>query len=135
MRATASPTPARWPCCTRRPPARPTATPSTTGPVTASGSRAAPSPPSPPAPPHGFPFYYGARNRVWLARRPLPTLLGALYVVSFVARTLPRLRARDDVRQALRGYRDGLRGTAGERRPLRARTLWRMTRAGRPPIM
>jgi hypothetical protein len=39
------------------------------------------------------------------------------------------------VQESARGYRDGLRGTSGRRRPLRARTLVRMTRAGRPPIM
>ena len=91
--------------------------------------------PSPTGQPHGYSFYYGARNRVWLARRHLPLALGAVYVTGFILRTLPRLRSRRDARGALRGYRDGLRGPAGERRPLRARTLWRMTRAGRPPIM
>ena len=91
--------------------------------------------PSPTGAPHGYSFYYGARNRVWLARRHLPLPLAALYVTGFVLRTLPRLRSRQNAREALRGYRDGLRGPAGERKPLRAGTLWRMTRAGRPPIM
>ena len=91
--------------------------------------------PSPTGRPHGYSFYYGARNRAWLARRHLPLMLGVVYVCGFVLRTLPRLRSRRDAVDALRGYRDGLRGPAGERRPLRARTLWRMTRAGRPPIM
>ena len=91
--------------------------------------------PSPTGRPHGYSFYYGARNRVWLARRHLPLALGAVYVTGFVLRSLPRLRSRQDARDALRGYWDGVRGPAGERRPLRARTLWRMTRAGRPPIM
>jgi GT2 family glycosyltransferase len=91
--------------------------------------------PSPTGTPHGYSFYFGARNRVWLARRHLPAPLGVLYVLGFVLRTLPRLRARQDAHEALRGYRDGLRGPGGERRPLRLRTLWRMTRAGRPPIM
>ena len=91
--------------------------------------------PSPTGTPHGYSFYYGARNRVWLARRHLPLPLAVLYVSGFVLRTLPRLRSGRNAREALRGYRDGLRGPGGERRPLRARTLWRMTRAGRPPIM
>ena len=91
--------------------------------------------PSPTGTPHGYSFYYGARNRVWLARRHLPLPLAALYVGGFVLRTLPRLRSRQDAREALRGYREGLRGPGGERKPLKARTLWRMTRAGRPPIM
>ena len=91
--------------------------------------------PSPTGTPHGYSFYYGARNRAWLARRHLPWPLAAVYVASFGLRTLPRLRSRTDARDALRGYRDGLRGRAGERKPLKAGTLWRMTRAGRPPIM
>ena len=91
--------------------------------------------PSPTGTPHGYSFYYGARNRVWLARRHLPLPLAVAYVANFVLRTLPRLRSRADARDALRGYRDGLRGPGGARRPLSARTLWRMTRAGRPPIM
>jgi GT2 family glycosyltransferase len=85
--------------------------------------------------PHDHSVYYGARNRVWLARRRLPAVLGAVYVLAFALRTLPVLRTRKRVRLALRGYRDGLRHPCGARRPLRADTLWRMTRAGRPPIM
>ncbi|MEO8690239.1 MAG: glycosyltransferase [Solirubrobacteraceae bacterium] len=91
--------------------------------------------PSPTGTPHGYSFYYGARNRVWLARRHLPLPLAVLYVTGFVLRTLPRLRSPQDAHEALRGYRDGLRGPAGVRKPLKAGTLWRMTRAGRPPIM
>jgi GT2 family glycosyltransferase len=85
--------------------------------------------------PHDYSAYYGARNRVFLARRNLPPALGALYVAGFVLRTLPLLRTPDRARAALRGYRDGLRRPCGGRRRLRAGTLWRMTRAGRPPIM
>ncbi len=94
-----------------------------------------PSPP-PAATRHGYSTYFGARNRVWLARRHLPAPLGALFVASFALRTLPRL-ARDprELQRAARGYRDGLRRPAGPRRPLSARTLWRMTRAGRPPVI
>ena len=93
--------------------------------------------PPPPASPtrHAYTNYYGARNRVRLARRYLPVPLGTLYVLTFMARTLPRMRSRAEVRDALRGYRDGLRGDAGGRRRLRPRTLWRMTRAGRPPVI
>jgi GT2 family glycosyltransferase len=85
--------------------------------------------------PHDYSAYYGARNRVFLARRHLPLPLGALYVAGFVLRTAPLLRSPARARAALRGYRDGLRRPCGVRRRLRAGTLWRMTRAGRPPIM
>jgi len=91
--------------------------------------------PSPSGTPHGYSFYYGARNRVWLARRHLPLPLAVVYVANFALRSLPRLRSRANAREALRGYRDGLRGPGGARKPLKPGTLWRMTRAGRPPIM
>jgi GT2 family glycosyltransferase len=91
--------------------------------------------PSPTGTPHGYSFYYGARNRVWLARRHLPLPLAVVYVANFALRSLPRLRSRASARDALRGYRDGLRGPGGARKPLKPGTLWRMTRAGRPPIM
>jgi GT2 family glycosyltransferase len=92
--------------------------------------------PVPAASRHGYSRYYGARNRVWLARRHLPLPLGALYVATFAARTLPLLlRSPRDIGPALRGYRDGMRQPCGRRRRLRARTLWRMTRAGRPPLI
>jgi GT2 family glycosyltransferase len=87
-----------------------------------------------PAPPH-YAAYYGARNRVWLARRHLPLPLGVAYVASWLLRTLPRLRARTTRADALRGYRDGLRTDPGLRKPLHARTLWRMLRLGRPPFL
>jgi GT2 family glycosyltransferase len=79
--------------------------------------------------------FYGARNRVWLARRHLPLPLAIVYVASFAARTLPLLRTPARARAALAGYRAGLSQPCGDRRPLRARTLWRMTRAGRPPVI
>lgn len=91
--------------------------------------------PSLQARPHPYASYYRARNRVWLARRHLPMALGVLYVAGFVLRTLPRLHTAREVREAARGYREGLRRPCGPRRPLRCRTLWRMTVAGRPPII
>jgi GT2 family glycosyltransferase len=79
-------------------------------------------------------YYFGARNRVWLARRYLPLPLGALFVATFVLRALPRLSSVDRLRRAARGYRDGMKGPCGPRRRLRARTILRMTLAGRPPV-
>jgi GT2 family glycosyltransferase len=88
------------------------------------------------APPHHYSFYYGARNRVWLARRHLPLPIGVLYVGGFVLRSLPRYRRQPQVvKEAFRGYRDGLRQPAGPRRTLKRSTLLRMLRAGRPPIL
>ena len=72
---------------------------------------------------------------MWLARRHLPLPLGMLFVASFALRTVPRLTSRRALQEAARGYRDGMRHPAGPRRRLRARTLYRMARAGRPPII
>jgi GT2 family glycosyltransferase len=91
--------------------------------------------PSPSGEAHSYSYYFGARNRVWLARRHLPLPLGFLYVIAFALRTAPRHRSWRALQESARGYRDGLRGPSGRRRPLSARTLVRMTRAGRPPIM
>ena len=95
-----------------------------------------PPPPDIPAPErHPYSYYFGARNRVWLARRYLPLPLGAIYVATFAARTFVGIRSLRHARAAARGYRAGIRDDCGERRPLRPRTLWRMTLAGRPPLI
>jgi GT2 family glycosyltransferase len=79
--------------------------------------------------------YLSARNRVWVARRNLPRPVAAAHVGAWFVRTAVSLRSSRDAQDALRGYRDGLRQPAGERRPVSWRTIWRMTRAGRPPIV
>jgi GT2 family glycosyltransferase len=84
---------------------------------------------------HGYSLYYGQRNRVWLARRYLPFPLGVLYAGVFALRGALRARSADDVRAVVRGVRDGVRQPCGARKRLSARTLWRMTRAGRPPVI
>lgn len=91
--------------------------------------------PSYPTAPYDVSPYYGVRNRAFLARRHLPLPLGVVFVATFLVRLLPVLRTRARARAALRGFRDGLRAPCGERRLLKGRTLWRMTRAGRPPIL
>jgi GT2 family glycosyltransferase len=79
--------------------------------------------------------YFAGRNRVWVARRNLPFPLAAVHVVAWFLRTAAGVRSLGDAREVLRGYRDGLRKPAGERRPLRWRTVWRMVRVGRPPVV
>jgi len=93
--------------------------------------------PPPPLHPtrHGYSNYYSARNRVWIARRHLPWPLAPVFVATFLLRTLPRMRTRRELRDALRGYADGIRLPGPPREPLRAATLWRMVRLGRPPII
>jgi GT2 family glycosyltransferase len=80
-------------------------------------------------------YWYQARNRVWLARRNLPVPVGVTYVVAWMGVTAFRLRSRAAWRETLRGYWIGLTESGGERRPMHWRTIWRMTRAGRPPVI
>jgi len=84
---------------------------------------------------NGWDYYFGARNRVWLARRHLAWPLAVPFVTSFALRTVPRLDSAEKRRAALRGYRDGITQPCGPRRPLRRATVGRMARLGRPPVI
>ncbi|MGH3451910.1 MAG: glycosyltransferase family 2 protein [Haloechinothrix sp.] len=79
--------------------------------------------------------YCAARNRVWLARRNLPTPIAALYLLTWFLIDALRLRTMTAARRQLHGYVDGFRLPCGERKPISWRTVWRMTRTGRPPII
>jgi GT2 family glycosyltransferase len=84
------------------------------------------------------PYYWrlNARNRVWLARRNLPAPLVPLYVASWtLVHAIRFARRRSGARAWLAGWREGWRSDAGERRPLKWSTVWRMTLAGRPPVI
>ena len=76
-----------------------------------------------------------ARNRVWLARRRLPAPLAVLYVLVWLLLTLARTHRLRDLREVARGTLDGLRTAPALRRPVSWRAVWRMTRAGRPPVI
>jgi GT2 family glycosyltransferase len=91
--------------------------------------------PSPAPARHWYSLELGVRNRVWLARRHLRLPLALMYVLSFTLRALLRVRAAGDLRAIAKGLREGVREPCGTRKPLRARTLWRMTRIGRPPVI
>ena len=92
---------------------------------------------NPPAVPFRAPEhrYYDARNRVWVARRNLPWPLAVGYVTVWAALTLLRARSLAAVGAACRGFRDGIRLPAGDRRPISWRSAGRMPRLGRPPIV
>ena len=75
------------------------------------------------------------RNRVLLARRNLPWPLAGAYLLDWFAMTLIRVRSASGVRAWLSGFAAGWRDDPGQRRPISVRTAWRMTRAGRPPVI
>ncbi|MCU1447562.1 glycosyltransferase [Cryobacterium sp.] len=82
-------------------------------------------------------FYrLNARNRVWIARRNLPAPLIPLYVGSWtIIQVLRGARNRPALFAWFRGWREGWTSDPGQRRPLKTSTIWRMTRAGRPPVI
>ena len=84
---------------------------------------------------HAEYYRMNARNRVWLARRNLPAVLEPAYIGTWVAITLAR-RPKPEARRAwFAGLREGMQRSPGDRRPMRWRTVWAMTKAGRPPIV
>ena len=76
-----------------------------------------------------------ARNRVWLARRNLPLPIAPLYVLNWALVGGLRLRSAWAWRETLRGYLEGLTLSCGDRRPMSWHTVWRMLRAGHPPLI
>lgn len=76
-----------------------------------------------------------ARNRVWIARRNLPLPLEPLYVGSWVLITVARERDRAQLRAWFQGLAEGMRERPADRRPMSWRTIARMSRAGRPPVV
>lgn len=87
--------------------------------------------------PTKHPVYYrmNARNRVWLAKRNLPWPLAVAYLGTWILLTLARVRTRNGLAAWWSGFLEGVRSPAGERRPIRWSTIWRMTRLGRPPLV
>jgi hypothetical protein len=83
----------------------------------------------------GF-FRLNARNRVWLARRNLPWVLGVPYVLTWTAlQAIRSARTPATLLPWFRGWAEGWTAPAGPRRPLRWRTVARMARHGRPPVL
>lgn len=80
-------------------------------------------------------FRMNARNRVWLAKRNLPAVLEPVYVGTWVALTVARVRNKQALGAWFAGLREGIREQPVERRPMGWSTVWRMTKAGRPPVI
>jgi GT2 family glycosyltransferase len=76
-----------------------------------------------------------ARNRVWLARRNLPWPLVPVYLGVWMLLTLLRRPSGPALKAWFGGFREGWRTPSGPRRPMRWRTVWRLARLGRPPII
>ncbi|KIQ65053.1 glycosyl transferase [Kitasatospora griseola] len=84
---------------------------------------------------HAVYFRYTARNRVWLAKRRLPAPLVPLYLATWLLLTLVRTRSLPGLASWFAGFAEGLRTSCPPRRPMRWRTVWHLTRLGRPPLI
>jgi GT2 family glycosyltransferase len=79
---------------------------------------------------------YDGRNRVLLARRNLPWPVAVIYLLDWLLITTIREgRSSGALRSWLGGFAAGWRIDPGGRRPLSLRTIWRLTRLGRPPVI
>ncbi len=76
-----------------------------------------------------------ARNRVWLSRRNLPLPLIPVYLLVWLAITLARRPSWPALKAWLGGFAEGWRTPCGPRHPMSWRTVWRLTRLGRPPVI
>lgn len=84
---------------------------------------------------HRVYFHTNARNRVWVAKRNLPAPLVPVYLCFWTGVTVARVRDKRALRTWLGGFVDGIRTDAGDRRPMTWRTVGRLARAGRPPVV
>ncbi|MEV0375409.1 glycosyltransferase family 2 protein, partial [Streptomyces sp. NPDC050636] len=58
-----------------------------------------------------------------------------LYLGTWALLTAARNRSAAGLRAWAGGFAEGVRTPCGRRKPMRWRTVWRMTRLGRPPII
>ncbi|MGW1143500.1 glycosyltransferase family 2 protein [Streptomyces sp. NPDC002454] len=84
---------------------------------------------------HAVYYRMTARNRVWLAKRNLPAPLVPAYLGTWTLLTVARTRSAPGLRAWAGGFWEGVRTSGGPRRPMRWRTVARMTRLGRPPVI
>ncbi|MFF9072373.1 glycosyltransferase family 2 protein [Streptomyces sp. NPDC014735] len=76
-----------------------------------------------------------ARNRVWLARRHLPAVLVPVYLGVWALLTAVRRPPLSGLRAWWGGFFEGVRTPCPPRKPIHWRTVWRMARLGRPPVI
>ena len=85
---------------------------------------------------HSYYYRLNARNRVWLAKRNLPWILVPVYVGSWTGIQILRWARRPAALRAwFGGWIAGWRESPGGRRSIKWVTVWRMLRAGRPPLV
>ncbi|HWC23319.1 MAG TPA: glycosyltransferase family 2 protein [Flexivirga sp.] len=84
---------------------------------------------------HEVYFHTNARNRVWVAKRNLPAVLVPVYLGFWTGITVVRVHDHRALRTWIGGFVEGVRTDAGDRRPMTWRTVCRLARTGRPPVV
>ncbi|MGW6841266.1 glycosyltransferase family 2 protein [Streptomyces sp. NPDC054958] len=84
---------------------------------------------------HAVYYRNTGRNRVWLAKRHLPAVLIPAYLGTWAVYTLAQRPPLSGLAAWWAGFFEGVRVPCPPRRPMRWRTVWRMTRLGRPPVI
>jgi GT2 family glycosyltransferase len=84
---------------------------------------------------HEYFYRLNARNRVWLARRNLPFPIGQIYLLNWFALSVLRMRSFSSAIAWLKGFSSGFLTNPGRQKKLSWKAIWKLTRAGRPPII
>lgn len=84
---------------------------------------------------HAVYYRMNARNRVWVAKRNLPAPLIPFYLGNWAAITFLRVKDTEARKVWFKGLVEGIRSDAGERRVMSWRTVAKLTRLGRPPVI
>lgn len=84
---------------------------------------------------HDVFYRMNARNRVLIARRNLPLVLIPVYLSTWTVLTVVRVRDPRKLKVWFKGFAEGFTMDPGKRQPMKWRTVARMTRLGRPPII
>lgn len=82
-------------------------------------------------------WWLTGRNRIWIARRTLPWSIAVVHTLNWLLLGLVRSGSRNR-RSYVGGWWSGWRTawpTGPSRRPIRWKTVWRLGRLGRPPIV
>jgi GT2 family glycosyltransferase len=84
---------------------------------------------------HEYFYRLNARNRVWLARRNLPFPIGQIYLLNWFALSALRMRSFSAATAWLKGFSSGFLTNPGKQKKLSWKAIWKLTKAGRPPII
>ncbi|MET8298509.1 glycosyltransferase [Streptomyces sp. NPDC005180] len=84
---------------------------------------------------HAVYYRNTGRNRVWLAKRHLPAPLVPVYLATWAAYTVAQRPPLSDLKAWWAGFFEGIRVPCPPRKPMRWRTVGKMARLGRPPVI